>query len=315
MPYEFKDDMLAAIVARKQSKQAREPIEKAWEPTKAARIISPYNLDLALVAVLYLAAIAVAVIVVIAFSQPSQGQSGQSQPVLGPGLPIIFGTAVFGTFIELLRRTYDTAIKRLSTADLFISEMLSFMVMASGNIIGEFVRLYDKIGAGQTAKPPTLVGSSAQGQALPSGFADAAGKENYFAIFDKNSSDLGALDPAVVNDITAFYTFLKAARDATGAMLLWDKPHYDPDMKKEDITSIIYHCFLMTLHGKLALDRLIASENNRSIVDDIFAGVQLQCFSFLDYVLPKDDFRRPRIGQRRDTFRSLRAKHDYDFGP
>jgi hypothetical protein len=225
---------------------------------------------------------------------------------LGPGLQVIFGTAVFGTFIELLRRTYDSAIKRLATIDLFTSEILSIMrVFASANIIGDFIRLYDKIDAPKKAAPST----PAPGPKKPT-------KETV-KIISRYSTTMfpiwPSLDPAVVNDITAFYTFLKASRDATGAIKLWNAPDYEMSEKKDDIVAIIFLCFLMSVHGQLALDRLITSEVNRKISDDIFAGVMLQCFSFLDHVVPKEDFRRPRINQRRARCECLRKLYSYDF--
>ena len=81
------------------------------------------------------------------------------------------------------------------------------------------------------------------------GFADSARKESYFSIFEKNSTELGSLGSATVNNVTAFYTFLKASRDATGALQLWEKPYYDVPQKKEDLVAIIHLCFLVTVHG------------------------------------------------------------------
>jgi hypothetical protein len=309
MAYSFKDPRLAPIFARRQKARLGGTVEDTWERTTWHRILSRHNFDLAFVAVVYLAAIGSAIAVVVRFGLLN------SPNTTGQGLQILFGAAVFGTFIELLRRTYDTAVKRLSTIDLFTSEILSIMrVFAAGNIVGEFVRLYDKVDSGDPDTGRSAPsGSQPSEKSLQSGFADSARKENYFSIFDKNSSDLGSLDPAVVNDITAFYTFLKASRDATGAIQLWKEPHYDRSMMKEDVVTIIYLCFLITVHGKLALERLIVSLVNREIVDDIFAGVQLQCFAFLDGILPPGDFRRPRIEQRRKTCRVLNEKHGYEF--
>ncbi|MGY3487943.1 hypothetical protein ACVW1C_005826 [Bradyrhizobium sp. USDA 4011] len=76
---------------------------------------------------------------------------------------------------------------------------------------------------------------------------------DYFTIFKANASDLASLDPAVVNDITAFYTFLKASRDATGAMQLWTSPQHQVVDKQKDIIAIIFSCFLMSVHGQRGL--------------------------------------------------------------
>jgi hypothetical protein len=305
----FHDPRFEAIYARRQSRELGLPIEEAWQRTTWRRIFSHHNADLAVVAALYSAFVVLAIGVVV-----SLVGKGANLPT---GLQIIFSTAVFGTVIEILRRTYDVAVKRLATMDLFTGEILSIMrVFAAGNIIGDFVRLYDKIEASKSAPVRTAPdGTPLPAEPLASGFADQSRKENYFSIFEKNSAELASLDPAVVNDITAFYTFLKSARDGTGALQLWEKPNYEIAAKEEDVIAIVYLCFVMLLHGKVALDRLIASPVNRAIVEDIFAGVQLQCFAFLEQVLALDDFRRPRIEQRRKGCVELRARYGYGFGP
>ncbi|WOH80323.1 hypothetical protein RX327_31630 [Bradyrhizobium sp. BEA-2-5] len=306
---QFEDDILGAIYSRRQIDEASAPLEDAWERTTWRRILAGYNVDLGIAAVIYLVAIAIALSVVFGSHLTDTAQG------FGTGLQIIFGTAVFGTFIELLRRTYDAAIKRLATIDLFTSEILSIMrVFASANIIGDFIRLYDRIGLMGNAPVQTANASTQAMEATGAfGFADAARKEDYFTIFKANAGDLASLDPAVVNDITAFYTFLKASRDATGAMPLWTSPQYQVADKQKDVIAIIFNCFLMSVHGQRALEELIGSEENRQIANDIFAGVMLQCFAFLYYVIPSTDFRWPRIEQRRAKCESLRLTFRYEI--
>ncbi|MHC2435916.1 glycoside hydrolase domain-containing protein [Bradyrhizobium sp. USDA 4451] len=299
----FNNIELQAIFDRKQTRRTGAPLEEAWQRTRWYWILSYHNIDLAIVAAAYLAAVLVAIVVVLSI-EPAGG--------LGTtGLQIIFGTAVFGTFIELIRRIYDTAIRRMATVDLFTSEMLSILrVFAAANIIGDFALLYDRLAVEdpgnkeQEAKPLTTT-------SIPKGFADVARSENYFNMFENNSAELGALDPAVIHDVTAFYTFLKASRDATGAIRLWKETGYDAPSKKEDIVAIVYLCFLMTVHGQRALNSLVNSAENRKIIDDILSGVLLQCFSFLDYTLPPDDFRRSRLDQRRKACKHLRGIYGY----
>jgi hypothetical protein len=217
---------------------------------------------------------------------------------------------VFGAFLELIRRIYDTAVKRLAASDLFTSEMFNILrVFAAANIIGQFVRLYDAVDTKAPSSEDVAPASSASALAQP------AGSENYFEFFQKNSADLSLLDPAAINDITAFYTFLKGARDATGAFRLWNEPRRTTAIEKDDVVSVVYLCFLMTVHGKLALECIIGSKKNRKSVDDIVAGVLLQCFAFLDHVVAQDDFRRPRIEERRASCADLKQKYAYEFGP
>jgi hypothetical protein len=305
----FNDDILGAIFNRRQSRHVGAPLEDAWERTTWRRILAGYNVDLGIAAVIYLVAITIAISVIFGSHLTDTPQG------FGTGLQIIFGTAVFGTFIELLRRTYDAAIKRLATIDLFTSEILSIMrVFASANIVGDFVRLYDRLE--ETGNVAVQMGNAPAEKTEGTGafgFADAARNEDYFTIFNANAADLASLDPAVVNDIAAFYTFLKASRDATGAMQLWKSPQYQMHDKRRDIIAIIFACFLMSLHGQQALEKLIASNNNREIANDIFAGVMLQCFAFLYYVIPATDFRWERIENRRQKCEGLRLLFSYEI--
>jgi hypothetical protein len=302
---DFIDPRLEAIFQRRQTVDAGRPIEDAWERKTWRRILSGYNFDLGIAAVIYGLAIGVAIWAIVA------SHIGDTPQGLATGLQTIFGAAVFGTFIELLRRTYDAALKRLATIDLFTSEILSIMrVFASANIIGDFVRLYDRTGMPiSPASDPV----AASGAAAGVGFADSARKEDYFTIFNNSASDLASLDPAVANDITAFYTFLKASRDATGAIQLWKSPQYELSDKRDDIVAIVFLCFLMSVHGQLALEKLITSETNRWIANDIFAGVMLQCFRFLIYVVPEEDFRWRRIEQRRKRCEGFGLMFGYEF--
>jgi hypothetical protein len=119
---------------------------------------------------------------------------------------------------------------------IFTSEILSiFRVFAAANIVGYFVYLYDRI------EHSTKVGGSESPS--PVGFADTARKENYFCIFERNSGELGTVDPSAVNDVTAFYAFLRAARDATRSIQLWKNPDYNSETMKADIIGVILFVF------------------------------------------------------------------------
>lgn len=307
MSYTFSDRNLQAVFERRQSGRAGASVEKAWQPTRWYWIFSYHNIDLAVSAAIYLAVVVCAVIAVL-FIMRSDTQ-------FTTGIQIIFGTAVFGTFVELIRRLYDTAVKRLATIDLFTSEILSILrIFAAANIIGDFICLNDKLGVqyAENAKINTSAPIAPKGT-LAAGFANSARSENYFAIFEANSSDLGSLIPSAVNDITAFYTFLKASRDGTGAIKLWKEEYYDTSMKQEDVISIIFLCFLMTVHGQRALKALCGSPGNLTIIDDIFAGVLLQCYRFLDLKLPQSDYRRPRLKDRQVLCEELAKRYGYDW--
>jgi hypothetical protein len=293
MERKLSDDRLKAIVSRQQdkAKAAVGPLENKWIATSRLDVFQSHNVDLAMLLLVTLAGAVVAVAVVLKFESFSSATSS------AVALQIIFGATIFGTTLELLRRTYETAVKRLATIDLFSIEILSIMrVFAAANIIGDFVYLYDKVVQRKPSRP--LDATDPRSNPAPVGWADS-----------------GTLDPSVINDVTAFYTFLRASRDATGALKLWKDPSYEVESMKADVIAIIYLCFLMAVHGSRALDELITSKHNVRIASDIVAGVQLQCFAFLDHVLLQDDFRRGRLEQRREECRKLRKDNGYLFGP
>jgi|HubBroStandDraft_4_1064222.scaffolds.fasta_scaffold171015_2 hypothetical protein len=302
MIHKFKSAELQTVFLRQQGVRTGEAIEKAWDATSKWRYaLIKKNGDLILFSFFYLIIGAIIITVLIRGGLPIQGDAPR----------VVFGAAVFGAFLELLRRIHDTAVKRLAIVDLFTSEIFNILrAFAAANIIGGFARLYDITDTEELAGP-----GNATGAPPAAGLAHSAGGENYFNIFQSSSPDLSLLDPSVVNDITAFYTFLKTARDATGAFRQWQDPRYSAAIKKEDIVTVVYLCFLMTVHGMLALEHIVVSRNNWDLIEDISAGVLLQGFAILDSVVPHEDFRRPRIEQRREHCAQLQQKYGYEFGP
>lgn len=302
MEYQFRNPELESVFVPRQSKQPGRPIEEDWKPTsKWSRRFFSKNIDLAVFAAAYMAAIFGALAIAIRYRADLPNNAFE----------LILGAAGFGVLAELVRRIYDTAVKRLAVTDLFTSEMFSILrTFVAGNIIGKLTLLYDMA----DKEAHAAAGMKAETRSAAA-LARPAGSENYFSIFETSSSDLGLLDPAVINDITAFYTFLKAARDATGALKSWTDEPYTAAMKKEDIVNIVYLCFLMTLQGRLALGRLIVSKDNFRLVEDILAGVLLQCFVLLNFAIPPGDFRRDKIVERRKMCAELRKDYNYQFGP
>jgi hypothetical protein len=185
------------------------------------RVFSRHNKDIWIFMIIYCIIFVGAAFLVLELGVLTSGNREQDPNADGPRnwlnpttLNIVFGAAIFGGFIGVISRLIENAQKRLGTVDLFTSEILSIgQVFTSSNIVGAFVQLYDRLARAQPEQD--TVG--------PGGFADVARKESYSSVFDKNNSDLGHLSSDVVSNITAFYTFFKASRDATGAIQLWGK--------------------------------------------------------------------------------------------
>ncbi|MDA9503575.1 hypothetical protein XI09_01715 [Bradyrhizobium sp. CCBAU 11386] len=291
-------EKLAAVISRKQSKAFGAPVEETWEPTSWRDMITRYNDDLLITALLYVATFIISVV----FAYEALSERDKV-------IPLLFSAALLGALLELIRRTLDTAFKRLTTIDLFVAEIVSILrVFSAANIIGDFAAQYLRVSDATASHSSTEPDSGV-------GFADSARKESYLTVFEKNSAELGALGSQVVNNVTAFSTFFKASRDATGAIANWTKAGYSQQQKKDDLIAIIDLCFLMTLHGHEALKYLISPnhENNFKHAENILASVQLQCFMFLDAVLPMDNFRRPRLKQRRERCEKLAQQYGYVF--
>ncbi|WP_146166260.1 hypothetical protein [Trinickia symbiotica] len=209
----------------------------------------------------------------------------------------VVGATGLGVFVTLIRQSYELANKRLSAVDLFAGEVVSIgRVFAAGNIIGAFIGLYLQTGTGRWS---------------PTGFGDVSRKENYFTVFEKTVDGLGPLGPEIVGNIASFYTFMKAARDATGVIGLWASEGYHVFQVRADIIDIVYLCFLQMIHGRRALSALIEANREKSVAENIFVGVELQCFGFLYNVLPPTDYRYAVISARRKGYFDLSREHGY----
>lgn len=297
MPHNFKNDRLKAIYDRRlRPHRSDEPIENLW----ATSWIGRYRFFKYIDVYLYCG---VCILLILAFILFIFKVSGDKEKMAA-------AAAVVAAILELLRRLYETIIKRMSTYESFSSEIISIVrSFSSGNIVGQFIRLYDVIDQ-EAAK--TADGITGEHHIASSAFARPAGKENYFNVFEKNCSDLGVLPAKAVNDIVAFYTFLKAARDATGRTKMWKNQSYEKWKKKEDVIGIVYLCFLMTIHAKASL-RILLKKKNITIANDIVDVVWWQCFRFLFEVIPEADYLYGWIKQRKTECLKIEAKYGYEY--
>jgi hypothetical protein len=125
------------------------------------------------------------------------------------------------------------------------------------------------------------------------------------------------LSADIISDITAFYTFLKASRDATGSMSLWKESYYNDNMRRNDIISVIYVCFLMTIHGKESLVALVEDKHRAKFAKDVFNSIEVRCYCFLLTVLQPLDQRYRLLSERREFYLNLvkpYAREDVGYG-
>jgi hypothetical protein len=68
------DPVLAQIFERHQSRDSNQPLEDAWQRTTWRRILSGYNFDLGVAAMIYLAAVVAAICVIVIAGLPATSQ-------------------------------------------------------------------------------------------------------------------------------------------------------------------------------------------------------------------------------------------------
>jgi hypothetical protein len=202
---------------------------------------------------------------------------------------------------------YKAAAARLGIIDLFGCEIGTLCRVGTIFDIGTYyVRAYEG-GAGAKDDGAEKRDSSDK----------YTSQEDYFPIFDNNSSDLQLLEALVVCRITEFYTFMKASRDtqrrlatipspnemhlpqgaAAGAQTPWHAA----------ILNVVYMIFLGYEAGRQAIEQLVefqpsAAEKTLSIMI-----TELTCYGLLLSKL-KGDPRYPRLLLRRDNYKDMTPK-------
>nr|WP_315401280.1 hypothetical protein [uncultured Duganella sp.] len=215
---------------------------------------------------------------------------------MGKLVTILLSPLLFVTALQFL---YSTGVKRRGSVAMMRSEIVSIArLFAAANIVGDFIDLYSRsCYARDTSKL---------------GFASVAGKESYMTVFDKNIEHLGSLHAVLLDHIAAFYSFLKASRDATGALANWNDA-YPTRRKLDDIVDIIYLCFLTMMHGHHAVNRLFEKSDKAraDLVKDVFTGLELQCYLFLLLAVDKADYRYAALTSRYGYYAHLADRFCY----
>jgi hypothetical protein len=208
--------------------------------------------------------------------------------------------ALLTVLVAIAGKLCDVAHKRLALVNMLASDILSIgRVFVASNIIGVFYRLHSEI--------PKNNDGLEDDDAWSSGFSGEARRENYFRVFEESVGQLGSLASATVTNITAFYTFLRAARDATEALGHWKTRRSPPKQKTNDILEVIYLCYLCAIHGRLALMGLIKHKEIERYARDVFLAIEVQCIDFLATHMDKNDYRYVLINQRRSAYESTVA--------
>jgi len=227
---------------------------------------------------------------------PSEGAHAAPQASSSAGTYL---TAFIPLYAAIIAWTYLSAGKRLGVVDLFACEIATLCRVGTIFDIGtRYVQMY-KLGASR----PVSSDSS----------------ENYFPIFDKNSDDLQALEALVVNNITEFYTYMKAERDALRLLArvepsqgVGQLPHAKLDAAPwhTALANVIYLTFLGYESARKAIGDLVEFQPTQAENMIVILLTEVVCYSFLcNHFDPKNltsdtqDLRHVRLTLRLDDYK------------
>lgn len=215
---------------------------------------------------------------------------------MGPAIP------VYGL---VLGWAYQAASKRLGIVDLFACEIATLCRVGTIFDIGDrYVKRYRKPSSENGRRPQ-------HGQAPQQAFVS---QEDYFPVFQSNSRDLQSLEASVVHDITQFYTYMKAQRDAqrrlaetklpkvdkTGALKVKDDSKKCDDDAEADawqtaMMDVIFLTFLGYESARKAISSLVEYQPARTERLIVILLTELRCFAFLRQHFHPEDLRGQRL--------------------
>jgi hypothetical protein len=214
--------------------------------------------------------------------------------------------------------TYRSACTRLGVVDLFASEIITLCRV--GTIFDLAQGYTDQYNSKRTSTPETDEHRPAQ--------SPFVSQEEYFPVFNSTTRDLQVLEATVVNNITGFYTYMKAMRDALRKMAATASPA--PAVKPTDATpatteaasanldlnvntladkaeqdpwhaavcSVIFLLFLAYESGRRAVNDLVEFEPAAAESKITILLTELQVYSFLLKRFKDEDVRQLRLKLR-----------------
>ena len=211
-----------------------------------------------------------------------------------------FLTAVLAGLGAVLAWAYQAGSARLGVVDLFACEISTLCRVATVlETVQALVRRYEG-GAGPAA--------GGAGNPAPTRFTS---QESYFPVFDICARDLQALEARVVINITAFYTYMKAVRDAMRALSeLSPPPAPAPgappgavDVWHEGLRNAVYMLFLSLESARNAIEDLVEFEPELAERTIVILLSELEAYGFLRQRFDDPaDVRHQRIALRQADY-------------
>jgi hypothetical protein len=195
---------------------------------------------------------------------------------------------VLGITGVVLVWAYRSACTRLGVVDLFACEIGTLCRVGTIFDIGR--RYVEQYEAGPTSTTGT------ERKAPPD--AGFVSQEEYFPVFENNTHDLQLLEATVVNNITEFYTYMKAMRDALRRLA-----EIAPDKWQGALCNVIFLVFLAYESGRKAITDLVEYEPVAAEIKIVILLTELETYAFLIKYFPKDNLRYQRLQLREEKYR------------
>jgi hypothetical protein len=217
----------------------------------------------------------------------------------GPAVPI------YGAIVAWV---YISASKRLGIIDLFACEISTLCRVGTIFDIGKiYVDMYDQ---GNAAEKHAKAKHIASSQSFDS-------QEDYFPIFDHNSSDLESLEALVVESITEYYTYMKAARDLLRKLASIDVSHISKsgdsatvgtakvDPWHQTVADVIYVLYLGYESARKAITDLTEFQPTQAEHTIVILLTELVCYSFLCKFHKHNSVRFARLRLRQSDYERI----------
>jgi hypothetical protein len=279
--------------------------------------------DLRWIAQLTIAAVVVAVIVVIAIgliepalthhtavvaandtaTTPHLPASGDDKASAFDPLKALQVSAILATVGAIIAWCYQSGSARLGIVDLFACEITTLCRICTINAVTDTCVDAFKNTVNITRSDDRKVLESTER------FSHFDSEETYTPIFDGSAKDLQILSVKVVTNITAFYAYWKATRDAFRKLA--NTPAGKPDVARNDdswhraMRSVIYMQYLAFESARKSVRDLIEFQPSWAENTITILICELPAYRFLLDHFPKEDVRYTRLELREKRYRYL----------
>jgi hypothetical protein len=215
--------------------------------------------------------------------------------------------AVLAALGGIIAWCYKTGNARLGIVDLFACEITTLCRICTVVGLADTCISAHEMGAheGRPADREKFASSREP-------FIHFASSEHYTPVFDANAKELQVLNVKALTNITAFYTYWKAIRDAFRKLAAIPAPVSTPSATEMDpwhraMLYVIYMQFLAFESARKAVRDLIEFEPNRAENTIVILLSELPAYHFLLKHFPQGSVHRKRLELRRQLYASAVA--------